>query len=112
MSKIVFILGVVSCLVGHIQSEDVVACQNTAKPGYMQNDEKLSMDYNQPIHVRYPTTGFYTSQITCILIKDLYKGTSIPVVTPGIGFNYVHVDIASGLFTKLYYEIKVYTQIE
>ncbi|XP_050512288.1 uncharacterized protein LOC114325730 [Diabrotica virgifera virgifera] len=113
MSKTtIFILGVVSCLVAHTQCEDRIACPSMSNPGNLRNDEIISKNFFESIHVRYPSTGnLFTSKITCILITDLNKGPSQPVITGGVGFEYVEVDITPGLLEKLNYQIQVYTAL-
>ncbi|XP_028129661.2 uncharacterized protein LOC114325731 [Diabrotica virgifera virgifera] len=111
MFKTFLILGVVSCLVVCIQCESVNACPDELSPGHLRCDDTISTGFNDPIHTRCPPSGFFTSKITCVLVTDLYRGTSKPVINGGVGFAYVEVDIDSDLLTKLSYEIQVYTQL-
>ncbi|XP_072393430.1 uncharacterized protein [Diabrotica undecimpunctata] len=111
MYKIVFILGLVCCLVAHIQCEDTTECLDTLHPGYLRYDEIITKDFFEPIHVRYPLSGFFNSKITCIVVTDLNKGSSQPKITQGVGFEYVEIDITPGLLEKLHYEIQIYTQL-
>ncbi|CAG9858245.1 unnamed protein product [Phyllotreta striolata] len=91
-------------------SRSLEECPGGAASGTKQDDLVIKANLFETIKVRFPESGDYDNNITCILAIDESNSHSNPVITQGgLGYSFVEITVGPWLLEQLKYRFEIYT---